>query len=695
MDAVTFDPATRTWLLRTANSSYALRLDDAGLLRHVHWGRPLTPAQAAAVPLREGPASSFDGAVREEYPSEGGARFGVPALQVRYADRGRGLQWRHTGHRIDGGTLALSFHDDHHPLELELHYRVHPDSDVVERWASLRHTAEAGTAQDTPVEVLRLDSACWTLPVLDDYRLSHVTGGWSGEFRLHRTPLPAAETTLTSRRGITSHQANPWLMVDGGDAGEEHGEVWGAALAWSGSWRITASRSHTGDVAVTGGAGHEGPAVVLRAGGTWETPVFAGLYTDGGFGAASRAWHRYTAGHVLPRPDELRPVVYNSWEAVQFDVTEEKQRELAARAAALGVELFTVDDGWFGARRSDAAGLGDWTPAPDRFPDGLGPLVAEVRRLGMRFGLWVEPEMVNPDSDLYRAHPDWVLHTAHRDRTELRNQLVLNFARPDVAEWALGWLDALVAEHRIDYLKWDMNRAFTEAGWPGAADPDRLWHDHVRGVHRVMDRLRAAHPDLRIEACAGGGGRVDLGVLARTDQVWTSDNTDAHDRLSIQHGYSQLYPARTMTAWVTDSPNPLTGRRLPLAFRFRVAMAGALGIGGDLLHWSPEELAEAARLVEEYKEIRPVVQQGELHRLRDAVQYTLGDRVVVVAWRLPSVYDGAVPAPLRPAGLDPQRRYRDEATGEVHHGAVLLAHGLPVRLAGDWASAVVRLTAVD
>jgi alpha-galactosidase len=192
------------------------------------------------------------------------------------------------------------------------------------------------------------------------------------------------------------------------------------------------------------------------------------------------------------------------------------------------VELFVMDDGWFGARASDHAGLGDWTPNPDRFPGGLTPLIDEVHRLGMRFGLWVEPEMVNPDSDLYRAHPDWVLHSPHRTRTELRNQLVLNFARPDVAEWAHGWLDRLVSDHEIDFLKWDFNRPYTEAGWPDAGvHGDRLWIDHVHAVYQLMDRLRADHPRLRIESCAGGGGRVDLGILRRTDEVWTSDNTDA------------------------------------------------------------------------------------------------------------------------------------------------------------------------
>ncbi len=355
-----------------------------------------------------------------------------------------------------------------------------------------------------------------------------------------------------------------------------------------------------------------------------------------------------------------------------------------------------MDDGWFGARRDDHAGLGDWQPYPGAFPNGVRPLADEVHKLGMDFGLWVEPEMVNPDSDLYRAHPDWVLYMANRRRTTLRHQLVLNFGRPDVAEWALDWLDRLVVDNEIDYLKWDMNRPFTEAGWPGHADPDRLWIDHTRGVYRIMDRLRANRPALRIEACSGGGGRADLGILAYTDQVWTSDNTDAADRIAIQHGYSQLYPAQTMAAWVTDCPNPLTSRTTPLVFRFHVAMAGALGVGGNLSTWSADDLAVATDLVTTYKAIRPTVQHGRQYRLAHgptltSVAYVADDEVVVFGWRISAAF-GHPPTLVRLAGIDADARYSDERTGTVHTGATLLARGIDLALPpGDHASALIRL----
>jgi alpha-galactosidase len=699
MFAITSDTARRVWLLRTPSSSYGLTLTGEDAPLNLHWGPPLTLPQVVGLagPDRV-PPNSFDGADDgwEELPVDGGTRYGPPSLQVRFEDRTRAIEWAFQGSEITEdereSTLRLDFTDRHYPLRIALFYRVTVDNDVIERWVELENSG----GQER-IEILRADSAAWPVPLRPAYRLSHVIGRWGAEFQLRRTELASGETVLTSRRGITSHHSNPWVMVDAGDAGEEHGEVWGAALAWSGSWRITVARDPVDKVIFTGGFGHEGIRWSLEPGQTLRTPIFAGLYSAAGFGAASRSWHDYTLGQVLPHAEELRPVLYNSWEATGFEVNESAQLELAARAAAIGIELFVMDDGWFGRRTNDRAGLGDWQVNRERFPEGLKPLAQEVHRLGMKFGLWVEPEMVNPDSDLYRAHPDWVLHFPNRKRSELRNQLVLNFADPAVTDWAFGWLTELVGEHGIDFLKWDMNRAFSEAGWPSnAGDPDSLWIGHTRAVYGIMDRLRAEHPGLRIESCSGGGGRIDLGVLARTDQVWTSDNTDTLDRLVIQEGYSQVYPARAMAAWVTDNPHFITGRSTPLEFRFHVAMTGVLGVGGNISAWSEDELDYARTQIALYKDIRPVVQHGKLYRsaMAGVVQYVTDTRAAVFVFA-PTRHFGQSRTPVRLAGLDPEATYRDEDSGVVHDGAVLLAHGLPIELpAGDYASAVVRLRRV-
>ncbi|MFJ3669947.1 alpha-galactosidase [Streptomyces sp. NPDC090106] len=681
--------AGRTWLLTGPTSGYAVHLTEGDELLHLHWGAAITLADAealAALPLPQ--TSSFESPLdgREEYPVEGGPRFARPALSVRTAER-RGTEWAFEGYDTEGDELRLRFRDA--GLAITLHYRMR--GDVLERWVTLENQ---GTED---LELLRADSATWTLPERDQWRLSQLHGRWAAESRLTRTPLTYGEKVIGSRRGHTGHPHLPWVALDT-DATEEHGEVYGVALGWSGSWRIAVAQLPDARVQITGGAGHDESGLLLLAPGrSFVTPLFAGLWSDGGHGGASRTWHAYQRDHVIPQADQDRPVLFNSWEATTFDISEEQQAALARRAADMGVELFVVDDGWFGARTSDRAGLGDWTPNPERFPHGLKPLADSVHDLGMQFGIWVEPEMVNADSDLYRAHPDWVQYQDGRKRTELRNQLVLNLAREDVQEYLWQRLDTLLSSAPIDYVKWDFNRSFTDAGWPGDPYPQRLWVDHVHAFYALLDRLRAAHPGVAFESCSGGGGRIDLGVMSRTDQVWTSDNTDPLDRLTIQHGFSQIHPARVMAAWVTDSPNhQLNDRVSSLRFRFVSAMAGVLGVGGDLSKWSEAELAEAREWVDLYKEIRPLVQRGDLYRLRapqgglSAVQYVLGDETVVLACLQAQSYGETVPA-LRLRGLDPTAAYECRETGEVHRGGVLLHHGLRTGLRGDLDATVLRL----
>ncbi|MBR7837696.1 alpha-galactosidase [Actinospica durhamensis] len=722
MALVTHVAEHRLWVLTAAQSCYVLHLDSDDLLRTAHWGRALTAAQAVSLldyapPRPRSCEDARDGLL--DLDPDGGLRYGHAGLQVRFADGTRDLELSFTGAHVlqdepDGAAaeLVLCFADAHYPLSVNAHYRVRRDTPAIERWLTLRHTGPVGGA---PISVVRADCACWVLPELEDYRLSHAHGQWAAEGTVQRSTLAYGETVLGSRRGVTGHQAGPWAMVDAGSATEEHGAVYGAALAWSGSWQLVAQRLPSGRASLSLGAGHTPAAFDLAADTQYVTPSSLGIYTEGGFGAASRAWQDYVRRYVLPHPDELRPVLYNSWEATEFDVTLKGQMALAERAAAIGVELFVMDDGWFGARTSDAAGLGDWYPNPERFPDGLTPLIEHVHGLGMRFGLWIEPEMANPDSDLYRAHPDWIVHRPHRTRTRQRGQHVLNLALPQVADQVHQAIDTLLRENAIDFLKWDMNRSLTEVGPLDGRTDDGLWFDYVTHLYRILDRLRADHPALRIECCASGGARLDLGILARTDQVWASDNTDAADRRHIQHGYTQIHPAGTMGAWITDSPNPFTGRRTPLEYRFHVAAAGVLGIGLDLSALDEEELARVGELVAAYKRVRPVVQHGRQYRLGGpdqalhAVQF-LADAVMntdTAATNAPAaeivvlVYrdarrHGQLEPPLPLRDLDPQALYRDAATGREHHGAVLLARGLPLEdlPAGDHASTLIHLRRV-
>jgi alpha-galactosidase len=432
-------------------------------------------------------------------------------------------------------------------------------------------------------------------------------------------------------------------------------------------------------------------------------------------GGASRLMHSFQLDGILPGAPapKLRPVLYNSWEATEFAVDEKGQMAFAEKAAKIGVERFVMDDGWFGARNSDHAGLGDWTVNRTKFPNGLKPLIDKVHGLGMDFGLWVEPEMVNPDSDLYRAHPDWVINMKDRPRSEQRNQLVLNLARKDVRDHILAVLDDLVSKNDIQFLKWDHNRNWTEPGQPGVdpADQQRLYVDYVRNLYWIIGELRKRHPKLEIESCSGGGGRVDLGIMALTDEVWPSDNTDPYDQLTIQDGFTHAYAPGTMMAWVTDSPSWANNRTTSLDYRFLSSMQGGLGIGANLNKWSDADFADATRMVATYKEIRQTVQRGALYRLvrpddpsgRVANLYVLSDKrqAILFAFLHSSTELNVLPQ-IMLTGLDPTRHYRVRLIGaaasaddEVHSGAYWMARGIDLSMKGDFQASARIFEAAD
>ncbi|HZU02975.1 MAG TPA: alpha-galactosidase, partial [Ktedonobacteraceae bacterium] len=648
MADIIYDVSSRCWILQMEASTYCLRIsEDASLLQLVYWGpRIAWEAAISMAHLSEPLLVAFEsptGISREEYAPWGEMRFSEPSLKVRFADGTRAIEWVFEEHGVERSgvsqTLWLRFRDRAYPFTVKLYYRIYDGHDVVERWVELENTGGSG-----PVTIEQAFSADWRPPRREGYRLTYLHGRWGKETQIAQVVLGPGKFVLESRRGVTSHQFNPWVALDSeASATEESGEVWSAALAWSGSWKIVVETTPYGEVHCTGGMNDFDFRYRLDEGMRLDLPAFVGLYSNKGFGGISRGWHAYEREHVLPEaPEAVRPILYNSWEATAFAVNERNQIELAEKAAQLGVEVFVVDDGWFHLRNNDHAGLGDWTADPEKFPHGLTPLITQVNALGMRFGLWVEPEMVNPDSDLYRAHPDWVYHFRHRSRTEWRNQLVLNLARDDVREWMFTTLDTLLSQHNIEFIKWDLNRHFSEPGWPNEAErnPERIWLDHVRNLYWVLDELRRRHPNVAFESCSGGGGRVDLGILPRVEQVWPSDNTDALDRLRIQEGFSYAYTPRVMMCWVTDCPNFVTKRTVPLSYRFHVAMAGSLGIGGDLSEWTAQELEEARDFIATYKRVRSTIQNGLLYRLRSprigrvaASQYVAqdGSEVVVFA----------------------------------------------------------------
>jgi alpha-galactosidase len=730
--AIQYFEQSGRWLLTTAHTAYLFGRAADGRVQHLYWGeRLLYPEDYSTLgpATQAAPSGDYDAiAVQlqnegrlpvEEYPAWGGFFYNEPCLKVTFANGVRDLELVYARQRQSAGPdglprLIVTLKDKVYPLEVDLCYKIIAECDLIERQAVIRNPGPQ------PLDLEAALSGAWHLPAQTQasYRLTHLAGRWFADSRVRREALPTGKTTLESRRGLTSAEANPFFAVDlwdseSGGATEDNGPVWFGALGWSGNWKITLEQAaEPAQVYIAGGMHDFDFRWRLEAGEELATPAFTGGFTTAGFGQVSRNLHRYQLDYLLPRSHakRLRQVIYNSWEAYFFDFNEAKQLELAERAARLGVELFVVDDGWFGHRPSDSSGLGDWFVSPEKFPQGLGPLIRRVNELGMDFGLWVEPESVNQDSDLYRAHPDWIYQFPGRFHHEVRRSRMLNLARPEVAAYIYERLDKLLSENNIAYIKWDFNRPITEPGWLEASPPRQreIYVRHITALYDLVDRLRAQHPAVVWEACSSGGARLDLGILRHFDQTWPSDNTDPYDRLFIQEGYSLAYAPKTMVAWVTESngSREINNQALNLPYRFHSAMAGVLGLGVDLDRFTPAKEKEVAELVRQYKAIRPIVQDGNLYRLvsprsgsLSALSYVSPDQTeaVVFVFRHTEHYWLAA-SRVRLRGLDPLRRYRVEGLQAgretVASGQSLMSLGLLPELTGHFASALLRLKSV-
>jgi alpha-galactosidase len=720
---VHFDASTRVFRLDGGDASYVFGVNTRGELQQLYWGGRLGAKDSfpKAKPAREW--ASFDSPYTntpQEYAGWGAGLFNEPALKVSFADGNRDLVLHYDSHAETANGFDVVLKDISRPIFVTLHYAMDPESGILARSATIENRG----ADSVIVE--QAAAAAWTLPA-GHYTLNYLTGRWAGEWTLNQETVHAGARVIESRRGSTGHQANPWFAIQARDAdeglsSEEGGEVWFGALGWSGSWRITVEQDQLDAVRVTGGFNPFDFGYVLKAGEKLETPIFYGGYAQDGLGGASRLLHRYELEHILPRTQatagqaapKVRPVIYNSWEATEFKVSEAGQMALAEKAAALGIDRFVMDDGWFGQRKNDLAGLGDWYVNKEKFPNGLRPLIDKVHALGMDFGLWVEPEMVNPDSDLFRKHPDWVLHFPGRPESEQRNQLVLNLARPDVREYVLGFLDKILSENDIAFLKWDYNRNWSEPGWDQlpAAEQKRVYVEFTQNLYGILSELRKRHPNVEIESCSGGGGRVDLGILRYTDEVWPSDNTDPFDRLTIQDGFTYAYTPQIMMAWVTDSPHDLEHqiRVTSIPYRMLSSMQGSLGIGANIAKWTPEEMAMAKRLIAAYHQVQPTIVQGALYRLispRDGSEFSATQTVngaksqsVVFAF-IHSTQNGRGFPLLKLKGLDPSAEYAlspiegkaGAGTPTVASGAWWMNRGLEMDadFRGDFQAAAFRL----
>jgi alpha-galactosidase len=537
-------------------------------------------------------------------------------------------------------------------------------------------------------------SASVDLP-LADQRLLTLPGAWARERHVHLAPLHPGLQAVGSRRGTSSHQHNPFIALVAADAGEEHGDVRGLSLVYSGCFTAQVEVDQYAIARVQIGMQPPDLRWRLVPGASFQTPEAILVFSSAGLGAMSRTYHRLYRTRLARGPfrDAPRPILINNWEATYFDFNADKLVAIAARAKDIGVELMVLDDGWFGARKDDRAGLGDWVVNEDKLPGGLSTLAARIEALDMRFGIWFEPEMVSPDSDLYRAHPDWCLHIPGRPRTEARSQLVLDLTRSEVREYVYEAIARVLRSARISYVKWDMNRHLTEV-WSPAHPAGEVHHRYCLGVYALLERITSEFPQVLFESCSGGGGRFDPGMLHYLPQVWTSDNTDAIARLAIQFGTSLVYPLSAMGAHVSAVPNHQNQRLTPMTTRGHVAFTGAFGFELDLTTLSAEDLAAARNLVCEYQRVRGLLAAGDLYRLRAPEDQTWaawmvvapdGSQALVTYVRILAGSNPPLPV-LRLRGLQPEARYRLDEGDEILGGEVLMAIGLRPFIARDFTS---------
>ena len=725
--SIQFNEKKKLLTLTTDSSGYQMRIDGSGYLLHQYYGSRTGDQDMSYQFLPYN--YSFSGnpyeyqkerlfsldILPQEYTSFGIGDYRLNSIDVVNADGSRAADFRYVSHEIRNGkygipglpavygseneawTLVVTLRDDVTGLCVRLYYGVFEKQDVITRCAEIINDGKE------TVTLEKASSVCLDLP-FGNWDMIHFYGKHLLERQPERQPVSHLITTVGSSRGASSHHHNPFIILCDHDAGEEHGDCYGMMLAYSGSFKAEVEKDQIDQIRVVMGINDIGFSWKLGPGEHFFTPEVILCHAEG-LTALSHKYHDLIRHNLCRGQYHLskRPVLINSWEAMYFGVNEERIMRLANEAAALGVDLFVMDDGWFGKRYDDNAGLGDWFVNRSKLPAGLQPLIEKINALGMRFGIWIEPEMVNEDSDLYRTHPDWVLCEPGRLPNVSRGQLVLDMSRKDVRDHLYECFSALLRENNITYIKWDFNRNVCNR-YSNALPPERqgeVMHRYVLGLYELLERLTSEFPHVLIEGCAGGGGRFDAGMLYYTPQIWLSDDTDAIERLLIQGGSSYGYPVSTMGAHVSASPNHQTGRNTPIETRGIVAMSGALGYELDLEKISAEDKEEIKHQIRQYHRDETLIHEGLYYRLTEPagnLYYTVWQ--IVSEDRSHSLVNLVVtnpqpnPAPLhvRLRGLDPDGLYRIEEDIHVRSGAALMNGGytFPPML-GDYPSAQIHL----
>lgn len=705
-----YDEKERFFHLSTSEMSYAIGIMPDGCLINLYWG----PVMHSDNSIREiicqevqsygaaslGVNAQKRGSERYEIPTREPYDFSEAMIIPIHTDGVRSLRLRYVSHTINGEDLIIRTKDEVYAFEVDLHYKGYADLPLLSRHIVIRNGEEKNVKLET------LKSAAFYLPSGRQYRLTHLAGNWGSEYCRNECMLTQAKTVLENNR-ITCAAAQhiPFFALDeNGTATETCGEIYFGVLQWSGDFKITVEQEYGKQISVVGGVGDYDTNYILKPGEEFETPAFVCGYSGSGFERMSEVFYDWQFDHIMPRGKNIdkahavRPALYNSWYPYLFDVNEKNCLEMVDKCAELGVELFVIDDGWMPKRVNEKAGLGDWIADPERFPHGMKIIADACHEKGMMFGLWVEPEMVNPDSELYRMHPDWVINDATRERTLQRNQLVLNLARDEVRDWAIAWLDRVIEDYHLDYLKWDMNRYVTENGWPEAEKDVKqsLAIRYTRNLLKIWQHMNEKYPDVLFENCASGGGRSDFGMVPYADRINRSDNADPVDIMVIHEGFSMLFVPKTAGGAGNIAPerHHIHGRYTPLDYRICWGMAGSLSIGVNILTASEETMEQLKQAIINYKKYRADLQDAYVYRIASArtnpyalFQYVRRDRKAFTLFTFAyGMRNWDLQQPnFKMRGLIPDAVYVCE-DGTQRTGESLMNFGLELNMRGDFYS---------
>lgn len=707
---IVFENEKRIFTLQTDHTTYQFQVDAYGFLLHLYYGKTIYGGMNYLLTYydRGFSANPYDAdqdrtysmdALPQEFPTSGTGDFRSPALTVKNSDGTYSCDLRYKNHRITKGkyslpglpavyageneaeTLEILMEDSVTKVQAVLLYGVLPKYDIITRSVKIINQGEE------KIHISKAASACLDF-VTGDYDLISFYGRHAMERNFQRVPLSHGKQILRSRRGTSSHQYNPAMILTENDTTEEYGNCYAMVFVYSGCFKAEAEKDQFNQTRILMGLASELFSYPLGKGESFVIPETVLTYSSEGLSVLSQNLHRCFRNNLCrgKYKNEIRPILVNSWEADYFNFTGESLLKLGKEAAKLGIEMFVLDDGWFGERNDDNTSLGDWVVNEKKLGCTMGEFIGKIHDMGLKFGLWIEPEMVSEDSDLYREHPDWALQIPKRHPVRGRNQLVLDFSRKEIRDHVFDQICAVLDQGPVEYIKWDMNRSISDIYSSETKEQGKVLYDYMLGVYEFLERLMERYPDTLIEGCSGGGGRFDAGMLYYTPQIWCSDNTDAIDRLEIQYGTSFIYPASCVGSHVSAVPNHQTGRTTSLNTRGVVAMAGTFGYELNLGLLSKEEKEEIKMQVQKYKQYAPLIQQGDYYRLSNpqkdelsAWEFVSEDRrKALINVVMLKQHGNMTVNYVKMRGLIPEAFYKIEGHEQIYSGAALMQAGIPV-----------------